>query len=179
MTVKVIAKKDDIKVGDVYWCRTNSGNNYQVEVLSSPFYNMQEEFLVRVKSISEPDACSQSVFITHLYKEIQLSYAEETELRYMHLKGFKYLVRNQIGSVNVFVNKPHRDKETNYEPYGKTRTGYDYWIETKTPISFDEQRRCKQVKLGNYSFIQWTDEPMLIEDLIGAELVLGKENLYG
>lgn len=45
-----------------------------------------------------------------------LTYAEEIELRYLFLKGFTYLVRNEIGSINVFVNKPHRDKETNYIP---------------------------------------------------------------
>lgn len=100
---------------------------------------------------------------------MELTYAEETELRYLSLKGFKYLVRNQIGSVNVFVNKPHRDKETNYEPYGKTRGGYDFWIETKTPISLEEQNRCRGVELGKYNFVTWDSEPMLITDLISTK----------
>jgi hypothetical protein len=97
---------------------------------------------------------------------MELTYAEHTELSYLRLKGFKYLTRNEIGSVNVFVNKPHRDKETNYIPFGKTRGGYDFWIETKTPISVEEQRRCRGVELGKYTFISWKDEPMLIDDLI-------------
>lgn len=97
---------------------------------------------------------------------MELTYNEKIELSYLSLKGFKYLVRNEIGSVNVFANKPHRDKETNYKPFGKTRGGYDCWIETKTPISLEEQRRCKSVELGKYEFITWQDEPMLIDYLI-------------
>lgn len=98
-----------------------------------------------------------------------LTYAEEIELRYLFLKGFTYLVRNEIGSVNVFVNKPHRDKETNYIPHGKTRGGYDYWIETKTPISIEEQRRCRAVELGEYKFVTWKSEPILISDLLSVD----------
>ncbi|MDZ5607051.1 hypothetical protein U2I54_08060 [Bacillus pseudomycoides] len=98
--------------------------------------------------------------------EMKLTHSEKIELSYLRLKGFRYLVRNEIGSVNVFVNRPHRDKETNYTPYGKTRGGYDHWIETKTPISIEEQRRCRAVELGEYSFIKWEDEPMVIDDLI-------------
>lgn len=101
-------------------------------------------------------------------ESIQLTQAERIELNYLKLKGFRYLVRNEIGSVNVFVNKPHRDKETNYAPYGKTRGGYDHWIETKTPISIEEQRRRRTVELGQYSFIKWENEPMCIDDLLKA-----------
>jgi hypothetical protein len=97
---------------------------------------------------------------------MELTYNEHIELSYLRLKGFRYLVRNEIGSVEVFVNKPHRDKEVNYYPNGKDRGGYDMWIETKTPISTEEQRRCRHIELGEYSFITWKDEPMLIEDLI-------------
>ena len=95
-----------------------------------------------------------------------LNYEEEIELSYVWLKGFKYLVRNEIGSVAVFVNKPHRDKEVNYYPHGKDRGGYDMWIESKTPLLIEEQRRSKNLKLGEYTFIQWKDEPMLIDILI-------------
>lgn len=98
--------------------------------------------------------------------QVNLTEAEKVELSYLHLKGFRYLVRNEIGSVNVFVNKPHRDKGTNYDPYGKTRGGYDHWIETKTPVSVEEQKRCRAVELGKYEFIKWEDEPVLIEMLI-------------
>lgn len=100
-----------------------------------------------------------------------LTYAEEIELRYLFLKGFTYLVRNEIGSVNVFVNKPHRDKETNYIPHGKTRGGYDFWIETKTPISMEEQRRCRAVELGEYKFVTWKSEPILISNLFKDEFI--------
>lgn len=103
--------------------------------------------------------------------QVKLTDAEKVELSYLHLKGFRYLVRNEIGSVNVFVNKPHRDKETNYAPYGKTRGGYDCWIETKTPISMEEQLRRRDVELGRYEFIKWEDEPMLIEMLINPDPV--------
>lgn len=97
---------------------------------------------------------------------VKLTYKEEIELRYLQLKGFKYLVKNENGSVEVYVKKPHRDKEANYIPYGKTRGGYDCWIETKTPISIEEHRRVRGVELGTYSFIRWEDEPMLIDELI-------------
>lgn len=96
----------------------------------------------------------------------ELTHAERIELSYLQLKGFRYLVRNEMGSVKVFVNKPHRDKETNYLPLGKNRGGYDTWIETKTPLSVEEQSRSKHVELGTYDFIQWADEPMRIEDLL-------------
>lgn len=96
----------------------------------------------------------------------ELTYAERIELSYLRLKGFKYLVRNEIGSVEVFVNKPHRDKETNYIPFGRSRGGYDTWLESKTPIPLEEQRRFKHTELDKYEFIQWADEPMLIDELI-------------
>lgn len=97
---------------------------------------------------------------------MKLTYEEEVELKFLLLKGFKYLVRHEIGSVEVFVKEPHRDKETNYAPYGKTRGGYDTWIETKTPLSLEEQSRRRKVELGKYEFVQWKDEPILISDLI-------------
>ena len=100
---------------------------------------------------------------------IELTYEEKVELSYLRLKGFRYLVRNEIGSVVVFVNKPHRDKETNYLPFGKDRSGYDMWIETRTPLSFEELKRCQNVELGKYTFVSWKDEPMCIDDLITAQ----------
>ncbi|MFS0855196.1 hypothetical protein [Paenibacillus taichungensis] len=99
---------------------------------------------------------------------MELTYRERVELQYLALKGFRYLVRNEIGSVEVFVNKPHRDKEVNYHPFGKNRGGYDTWIETKTPISWNEQQRCKYTELGEYGFISWKDEPFLIDELINS-----------
>lgn len=91
---------------------------------------------------------------------------EKVELAYLWLKGFRWLVRNEIGSVCVFKRKPQRDKENNYTPFGKTRGGYDFWIETKTPISIEEQRRNRDVELGKYEFVSWKDEPIDISTLI-------------
>lgn len=98
--------------------------------------------------------------------KVELTDAERIELSYLKLKGFNFLVRNEMGSVLVYVNKPHRDKETNYYPFGKDRGGYNHWIETKTPISVEEQRRNRHVELGAYAFIRWADEPMPISDII-------------
>lgn len=100
---------------------------------------------------------------------MKLDHKENVELHYLFLKGFKWLVRNEIGSVNVFKVKPHRDKVVNYHPFGKDRGGYDSWIETKTPISWEEQQRKRDVELGNYNFIKWADEPMSIEELLSEQ----------
>ena len=95
-----------------------------------------------------------------------LQHVEYIELSYYYIKGFRWLVRNEIGSVCLYVNKPHRDIPTNYTPFGRTRGGYDHWIETKTPISLEEQRRTVYLELGKYNFIKWEDEPLDILDII-------------
>jgi hypothetical protein len=81
---------------------------------------------------------------------------EITELMWLHLNGFNYIVRNQIGSVEVFVNKPHR----NYGP------GYATWVERGYPMTPEEMKRRQKVKLGEYDFIEWNTEPVLISGLI-------------
>lgn len=101
---------------------------------------------------------------------MKLTKSEFIELSYLRLRGFKWLVRHEKGNVSVYVNKPHRDKETNYYPFGRTRGGYDKWIETKTPLSIEEQRRTCYTELGEYNFIKWEDEPMCIDDLIQWEV---------
>lgn len=98
---------------------------------------------------------------------MKLGYKEKVELECLSLKGFKWLVRNEIGSVEVFKIKPHRDKEVNYIPFGKTRRGYDMWIETETPLSREEYLRRRHVEFDEYDFVKWSDEPMSIEELIG------------
>lgn len=95
---------------------------------------------------------------------MELAAQEKAELEYLRFKGFRYLVRHEIGSVEVFMNLPHRDKENNGD-----RGGYDTWIETKTPLSMEEHRRRRNVELGKYEFITWKDEPMLIDDLLREE----------
>ncbi|WP_052474179.1 hypothetical protein [Jeotgalibacillus alimentarius] len=91
-----------------------------------------------------------------------LSYEEKIELSYMRLKGFNYIVRNEIGSVEVFVNKPCRNKPTN----GKKNSGYDTWVERAYPMTSEEMKRRRDTELGDYNFITWASEPTLISNLI-------------
>lgn len=93
---------------------------------------------------------------------MELAYKERIELSYLKLKGFIYIVRNEIGSVEVFVNKPCRDKVTN----GKWNSGYDTWVERNYPMTIEEMKRRSHTELGEYKFITWASEPMLISDLI-------------
>lgn len=93
---------------------------------------------------------------------MELTYKERIELSYLKLKGFIYIVRNEIGSVEVFVNKPCRDKVTN----GKCNSGYDTWVEHNYPMTIEEMKRRSYTELGEYQFITWESEPMLISDLI-------------
>ncbi|MEK4191753.1 hypothetical protein NYE44_01590 [Paenibacillus sp. FSL L8-0493] len=95
---------------------------------------------------------------------MKLKSEEKIELSYLRHKGFRYLVRHEIGSVEVFMNLPQRDKENN-----GYRGGYDTWIETKTPLPMEERRRRRDVELGKYEFITWKDEPMLIDDILREE----------
>ncbi|MBA4293803.1 hypothetical protein C0431_12645 [bacterium] len=97
---------------------------------------------------------------------ITLTKNERIELSYLLMLGFKWLVRHEIGSVEVYKIKPHRDKEVNYYPFGKDRGGYNTWIETATPLTLEELSRCKNTSYGKYQFIQWKDEPMDIEALL-------------
>jgi len=93
---------------------------------------------------------------------IELSHAERIELSYLQLKGFTYLVRNEIGSVEVFINKPHRNKVTN----GSTHGGLDVWVERAFPMSQEEMFRRRETSLGKYEFIRWSSEPMSIAKLL-------------
>lgn len=93
---------------------------------------------------------------------MELTYNEQVELRYLAVKGFKYLIRNEIGSVEAFVAEPVRDKVTN----DITNGGYDTWVERAYPMTREEINRRRKTELGKYEFIQWNDEPMLINILI-------------
>lgn len=81
---------------------------------------------------------------------------EIIELMWLKLNGFNYIVRNQIGSVNAFVNKPHRN-------FG---LGYATWVENEYPMTREEMKRRKNIELGKYDFIEWDNEPILISALI-------------
>ncbi|MES9681858.1 hypothetical protein ABWK22_02835 [Gottfriedia acidiceleris] len=63
----VFVVKEDVKIGDIYWCRTISGNDYQVKVLSLPVNNIYKEPLVSTKSISDSSAPPLLTFVKHLY----------------------------------------------------------------------------------------------------------------
>jgi len=92
---------------------------------------------------------------------MKLTYKEEIELKYLLLKGFNCIVRNEIGSVEVFANKPHRNNGH----------GYSTWVENKYPMTCEEMSRRRHTELGEYNFISWSDEPILISDLIRNQLV--------
>lgn len=93
---------------------------------------------------------------------------EIIELMYLNLKGFKYIVRNEIGSVEVFVNKPHRKISTT--------AAYSTWVERDYPMTHEEMKRRRDVELGEYDFITWNDEPILISDLINKYQIVEKIN---
>lgn len=86
----------------------------------------------------------------------KISEIEFIELKYLNLFGFKYIVRNEIGSVEVFKNIPHRN-------FGH---GYATWVERAYPMTPDEIKNRKKVCLSNYDFIKFEDEPLLIEDIL-------------
>jgi len=93
---------------------------------------------------------------------MKLTYKEEIKLKYLLLKGFNCIVRNEIGSVEVFINKPHRDKG-----FGSS---YKTWVENKYPMTCEEMSRRRHTELGEYNFINWSDEPVLISELIRNQL---------
>lgn len=93
--------------------------------------------------------------------QTELTYKEKIELAYLQLEGFIYLVRNEIGSAEVFVKEPKRKKTPG--------SGYSIWVERDYPITNEEMRRRKNTKLGKYAFLTWDSEPVLISDLIGAK----------
>jgi hypothetical protein len=101
----------------------------------------------------------------------KLTDEEVIELMYLREFGFQYLVRNEIGSVEVFKVKPHVDVRS---------PGYKTWVERDYPMTTDEMRNRKGVSLGKYKFIEFKDEPMLIDDLISNYKIIisSKEDLY-
>ncbi|WP_078392035.1 hypothetical protein [Shouchella patagoniensis] len=90
-----------------------------------------------------------------------LNYEEEIELRYFQLSGFKWLVRNEIGSSEAFKKKPVRNKGT----------GYSTWVERAYPMTQEEMRRRQATKYGQYTFLTWDDEPIEINSLLDGKSV--------
>lgn len=81
---------------------------------------------------------------------------EIIELKYFHVKGFKYIARNENGHVVIFKKKPIRYKRGN---------GYEHWIiEDNFPIKYHEE--YGDVEFDKYKSIKWEDAPRLISEVI-------------
>lgn len=94
-------------------------------------------------------------------EKVNLTQTERDELKSVYSKGFRYLVRNEIGSVEVFTNEPIRTKERRFT--------LDIWVEKEDPypIITPEKMKCRKfLKAGEYKFVQWETDPILIIDLI-------------
>ena len=94
-------------------------------------------------------------------KMITLSNTEKKELTKLYSEGFRYLVRNQVGTVEVFVKEPTRTRDN--------RLTFDIWVEKENPypiITPEKMKRRKSVDSKRYTFVKWESEPVLIEELI-------------
>lgn len=89
-----------------------------------------------------------------------LTRREKIELEYLFELGYRYIARNEIGTINVFKEMPVRDKVVN----GSTHGGYDTWVIGKYPIK--DPSKYHDLNLGKYEFIKWSDEPIAIGELI-------------
>lgn len=98
--------------------------------------------------------------MSKIQEKIALTEKEMVELQYNSYLGFKYIARNEIGSLSLFKEKPVRDKETN----GRTTSGYDTWVIGSYPIK--DHSLYGEVKLGKYDFIQWNDGVFEIDALL-------------
>lgn len=83
-----------------------------------------------------------------------LTALEEIELKYLQAKGFKYIARHHIGSLEAFKEKPVR----NYGP------GHPTWVIGSYPIQ--NHTLYHELELDKYEFIKWEDEPMEIDKLL-------------
>lgn len=87
---------------------------------------------------------------------INLTTVERTELTYYWLQGFRYIVRHEIGTVELFKDKPELSQPEN--------AAYRIWY-TEIPIK-DHSRQVKP-KLGEYKFVSYPGEPISIYNVIG------------
>ena len=85
---------------------------------------------------------------------MQLTQLEEIELKYLKAKGFKYIARHEIGTVEAFKEKPVRSKST----------GYSIWVIGRLPV-LDFSLYFK-TDLGAYDFLKWEDGPLEIDKLL-------------
>lgn len=90
--------------------------------------------------------------------EINLTEKELIELKYEYMRGYKYIARNEIGSVSIYKKKPIRHRRPGSSCYA-------HWIiEDNFPIKKHDE--YGYTHYGKYDFITWEDEPMLIENII-------------
>lgn len=98
--------------------------------------------------------------MSKIQEKIALTEKEIVELKYNSYLGFKYIARNEIGSLSLFKEMPIRDKEVN----GRKTGGYDTWVIGSYPIK--DHSLYGEVKLGKYDFIQWNDGVFEIDALL-------------
>ena len=95
------------------------------------------------------------------------SVEDKIEMMYMYELGYKYVARNEIGSVNFFKKKPSRRKSV----FKDDIHGYDTWI-IKGNFPITKRDEYKSSKIGTYEWLQWKNKPVKIIDIIGnIELV--------
>lgn len=92
-----------------------------------------------------------------------LTEREKIELKYLYELGYRYIARNEIGTIKVFTEIPVRDKVVNGSKHG----GYDTWVIGKYPIK--DASKYHDLELGEYEFVKWSDEPIEIRELIQRE----------
>ena len=93
---------------------------------------------------------------------IELNEKEVTELKYMNYLGFKYIARNEIGTVWLFKEEPVRDKIAN----NITASHYDTWVIGKYPIK--NHNLYGHVKIGKYDCITWDNGVWDIEEILNS-----------
>lgn len=92
---------------------------------------------------------------------MELTVKERIELSYFYFEGFRWIVRNEIGSTVVFKKKPVRHNSVRKNIGG----GYDHWInQDNFPIK--NWGMSHGLSKGNYSLIAWEDEPIEIFELL-------------
>lgn len=94
--------------------------------------------------------------------KMMLTDKEYVELKCAYYSDFKYIARNEIGSLYFFKEKPVRDKEANGRKYG----GYDTWVIGEYPIK--DFSLLGDVKLGKYEFITWENGVWKITDILNS-----------
>ena len=83
---------------------------------------------------------------------------EEIELKYLQVKGFKWIVRLENGRLEAYKEKPNRDKRG---------ACYGTWVIGEYPIK--DFSLFTDLELGEYKFLKWEDEPMDINKILAED----------